>query len=194
MNKLLLAFLMVFFIGSFLDYLVEGGGGWTANNLAQAMTSTDDVIYAYDVSAFPKQGMVQIEDEYIYYKNKSDINNTFSNLDRGENDSEAEAHAKGKQVYSEDAAAINSALGFSVTNVASSGGILAFPVIAWNFIYHTLPKLVLFDFSFLNYGPLIWFRYFFMLFSIGLIFSLFYFIFTAIGSVGTNLFSLGRRG
>lgn len=192
MNKLLMAFLLLFFVGSFLDYIVNGGGGFTTTQLREDVTASAEVIYCYDVSKFHKQGLVQIGDEFIEYKNKSDIDNTLFKLDRGEDDTVAEAHSKFENVYSEDAAAINKSLGFSITNIASNGGVLAFPIIAWNFVYHTLPKLILFDFSFLNFGPLIWFRYFMMLFSIGLIFMIFHFIFIALGSAGNALLSLGR--
>jgi len=191
MNKLLVSFLLVFFVGSFLSYLAEGGAGMSATRLSANATETATTLYVYDASTMPSQGVVTIQHEIVTYKARTGTALLY--CDRGDHDTEAAVHAKNRYVYSDDAAAINQMLGFSISNVSSAGGIIAFPLIAGNFLIHTMPKLVLFDFAFLSFGPLVWFRYFMMLFGIGLVFAFFYYMYTAVGSVGSTLFSL-RRG
>lgn len=186
-NKLIIAFLIAFFVGAFLTYCIEMDGGMQATKLTAALTESATAISVNSTDGFEIKGVVRIGDEWIKYKNKTDTQ--FLRCERGYNDTDADAHTRFSTVYNDGASAINDALGFNITKVSSTGGIFAFPVIAGNFITHTLPKLVLFNFSFLSDGPLVWFRYFMMLFSIGLIFTVFYFIFTAVGSVGSTLFS-----
>ncbi len=189
-NKLLLAFLLVFFVGALLSFIVEGRSGMASTRLTASVSESSSTIYVRSTEGWPKVGTLYIGDETIEYRGTTDT--AFLSCSRGVDGTTAEAHDQGSLVYTSESYSINKALGFNVTTAASSGGIFAFPVIAWGFITHTLPKLVTFDFAFLQGEPLVWFRYFMMLFSIGLIFAVFYVVFTAVGSVGSTLFSRFR--
>lgn len=186
-NKLIIAFLIAFFVGSFLTYAIEKDGAMQTAKLTTALTETATTVSVNSTEGFTIKGKIRIGDEWIKYNNKT--NTQFLLCTRGYEETDTEAHVKHSTIYNDDSSAINDALGFNITSVSSTGGIFAFPVIAGNVITHMLPKIVLFDFSFLSEGPLIWFRYFMMLFSIGLILTFFYFVFTAVGSVGSTLFS-----
>ena len=189
-NKLLVSFLLLFFIGSFLDYLAGGGAGMSCTRLSSDLSETSETIYVMDASTLPRQGIVHIGAEIIVYKNRTDY--SLLHCARGYEDTDADAHTANTYVYSDDASAVNEMLGFDIASMASAGGIWAFPLVASNFLFHTMPKLATFDFAFLNWGPFIWFRYCMMLFGIGLIFTFFYFIFIAVGSVASCLFNLRR--
>lgn len=186
-NKLLVCFLVIFFIGSFLAYICEGTNSLAASSLTSDITATDVVIPVTSTDDFPAVGTVTIGNETISYRGKT--HSHLISCSRGIDNTTASAHLVGERVMGPDADALNRAVGFNIVNMSSSGGVFGFPVIAAKFMYYTLPRLVTFDFVFLEGDGLIWFRYFMMLFGIGLIFVVFYIIYTAVGSVGSTLFS-----
>lgn len=186
-NKLIVAFVVLFFVGAFLSFLCENRGGMHSTRLDGAITATDTIIPVESTGGFDPVGIITIGGERIYYRGTTET--AFLATARGYDDTTPVAHSVGEKIMSQDASDLNDALGFNITGVSSGAGVFAFPVIAGQFVYHTLPKLITFNFSFLQGEGFTYFRYFMMLFSIGLIFSVFYVIFTAVGSVGSTLFS-----
>lgn len=186
-NKLMVSFLVIFFIGSLLAFICEGKGGLKATQLEYNVDASSHVLYVSSTSGFDKVGVIYIEDEQIAYRGVTD--NAFLSCSRGYNGTVPATHAAGKRIYTSDASALNRAMGFDVVRISSAGGLTAFPLVAGGFVIHTLPKLITFDFSFLQGDGLIYFRYFMMLFGVAFVFAVFYLIFTAIGSVGSTLFS-----
>ncbi|MEO0250142.1 MAG: hypothetical protein ABIN58_11585, partial [candidate division WOR-3 bacterium] len=186
-NKLIVAFMVIFFIGAILSFFCDGRGGLQSTRLASDVTASDTIIIVDSTAGFDPVGTIVIDGEKIHYRGKTPV--AFLACQRGYDETTATNHSVNKKVMTEDSSAINSAVGFNITGVSSGAGIFAFPVIAAQFIYHTLPKLITFDFSFLEGDGFVYFRWFMMLFSVGFVFAIFYIIFTAVGSVGSTLFS-----
>jgi len=58
----------------------------------------------------------------------------------------------------------------------------------WNFVTKSVPRLIMWDYSFLKYGELVYLRYLFLAISAGFVFSMVMIIVSALGGVLSRIF------
>lgn len=168
MNKIIAGYTVLFFILSMLSSFIDGAvGAASATDLTAGITATDNVLNVTDTEGFLSVGGVLMAgNEKMSYTGSTPL--TFTGVNRGIEGTEATAHAIGDMVYAEDAGILNYALGFSVISTAVPGGIASVAMIPFNFLTITVPKLVLWDYSFFS-GDFIIIRYILMAVSIGFV-------------------------
>ena len=186
-NKLIVSFTLAFFLASIISYIAEGGGGAYVTYLDAAIGATDTTITVGSTDGFTATGTMQIDDEWIKYDDTNGTN--FLECDRGENDTDAVAHAKNSKVYTPDAVVLNDAMGFNVSKISTDAGIFALPIIMTKFVVSTIPRLIMWDFSFLKEGPMQWFRAILFCFSAGFVITLSLMIVSAMGGTLLGIFS-----
>ena len=186
-NKLIVSFTLAFFLASIISYIAEGGGGAYVTYLESAIGATDTTITVGSTDGFTATGTMQIDDEWIKYDDTNGTN--FLECNRGENDTDAVAHAKNSKVYTPDAVVLNDAMGFNVSKISTDAGIIALPIIMGKFVVSTVPRLIMWDFSFLKEGPMQWFRAILFCFSAGFVITLSLMIVSAMGGTLLGIFS-----
>ncbi len=155
MNKLVVSFVLLFFLAVILDSIMEGGGGAMATRLTSSHTAAVTTLNISSTTGFLKSDYVQIGDELIRYTDKTDT--TFTGCTRAWNGSTAVAHGSGEKVYSPDATVLNAALGFNIASTGASAGEINVTTAAQGFFFTTLPKLIMWDLSFLRLSE--WLQY-----------------------------------
>ena len=185
MNKLIVAFVILFFINVIVGSIMEGGGDITDTRLLTAMTSsTTGVINVKHTGGFLHADYVVIENEKIRYIKKTATSFTIpATGGRGYDGTTQAAHAVGSMIYSPQANVLNSALGFNVASTSSTVGGIDVMFMLKDFFFVTIPKLVTWDFpQFRLHAWLTYIRIIFSIISIGFIVYLFYLIVSAIGN------------
>lgn len=187
MNKLIATFMALFFFGAILSGIMEGGGGITTTRITIDHTAAVVTLTVADTSGFLSSSHVIMGNEKIRYTGKTA--NTFTGCTRGYDGTEAVAHAAGAKVYSPDASVINSALGFNVASTGVSMGIIDIPIMIGKFFTITIPRLIMWDYSWLRDGSLQYLRYFLIVVSIGFLIYMAYYIASALGGILQGIFS-----
>lgn len=178
---------MWLFIGSLLSGVMEGGGGLAASQLTADHTAIVTELDVANTEGFLKSSYVHIGNEKIRYRNKDD--NTFLNCTRAWDDTVADSYTTGTRVYSPDAEIINAALGFNIASTGATVGVVNIPMIIGNFFTVTLPRLILWDYSWLKTSQwLQLLRYMFMGISVGFLMYLAYHIAMALGGILQRIF------
>ena len=179
---------MWFFIGSLLSGVMEGGGGICTTQLTVNHTDVVTTLTVASTEGFLKKGYVVVQDEKVQYTNKTAT--TFTGCVRGWDNTEASAHDNGTKVYSPEASVINYALGFDVAATGSTVGALYIPTVLYNFFFVTLPRMVLWDYSWLKAAEWLQIlRYVFMVVSIGFLVYMAYTIASALAGVLQGVFT-----
>ncbi len=190
MNKTVVSFMMLFYIGTLLSGVMEGAGGINATRLATVLTPIALTITVPDTSGFIKSGWLQIENEKIKYTDKTAT--TFGTgtapCTRGWSGTTAATHVVGQKVYSPSASAINSALGFDVASTGATVGQIDLLVVVGSFAWTTMPKLILMDFAWLKEGWLQYIRYMLMMISSGFMIYMAYTIASTLGGILQSIF------
>lgn len=137
-----------------------------AANVTEAEVASIEVA---STEGFLSADYIIINEEKILYT-ATDATH-FLNLTRGHDDTKAAAHTAGTMIYTADASAINSALGFSVAATSDSMGLWAVVTIPFFFLTRTLPHIVMMNFNFLT-GNLAIIGWFFFAAGAGLIITL----------------------
>lgn len=181
MNKLVVSFMVLFFIAIICSAIMEGGGGISATQLTADITDASVTLNVASTNGFLRSDYVQIGNEKIQYTNKTAT--TFTGLTRGWDGTTAAAHSSGSKVYSPDAEIINSALGFNVASTGATFGAISIPVILGNFFFTTLPRIIIWDYAWLKDGWLQYLRYLLIMCSIGFLIYMAYNIASALGGV-----------
>ncbi len=177
----------MFLIGSILSGIMDGAGGITTTRLTLAIDATDTTLDVANTTGFLKYDYIQIGNERIQYTNTTDT--TFTDCTRGFDGSDAVSHVLGSNVYSADSEVLNSALGFNVASTGSSVGAIDIPMVGWNFITKTVPRLILWDYSFLRTSE--WLQYIrivLQVLSIGFVVYLCYMIAQTLGGILQGIF------
>jgi hypothetical protein len=188
LNKLIVAFAMWFFIGSLLSGIMEGGGGVNATILTVDHTDAVTTLTVASTDGFLKKGYVVIQDEKIQYTNKTAT--TFTGCTRGWDNTAADSHDARTKVYSPEASVINYALGFDVLATGTTAGAMYIPTILYNFFFVTLPRMILWDYSWLKASEWLQIlRYVFMVISIGFLVYMAYMIASALGGILQGIFA-----
>ena len=169
MAKLVTFFAFLFVVASILTGIMEGGGGIAATELSADVDDTETTIPVVSTTNFLATDFVIIGDERILYT--SDNATAFIGCTRGYDGTDAVAHSSGDNVYTADASVINNGLGFNIGATQASVGTLAVIMIPWNFFTITLPRLIMWNWAFLQ-GELAILAYFFFAVSIGFVGSL----------------------
>lgn len=169
MAKYITFFIFLFIGASVLSAFMEGGGGIVTVALAAPIDADDVSIQVASTSDFLSADYIVIGEEKILYTNTDATH--FLNCTRGYDGTTAKAHTAGAMIYTADASAVNSALGFSIAATSDSMGIWAAVTIPFYFLTRTLPHIVMMNFSFLS-GQLAIVGWFFFAAGAGLIITL----------------------
>ena len=120
--------------------IIAGGGGVVATDLTATINATVTVLPVSSTTDFLDEDSVMVGSEEIYY---TDINDTsFIDCTRGYDDTTGKPHIIGAKVYTQRAAGLNYALGFSIVAVQDSMGWLAIIAIPFLFFVNTIPQIL----------------------------------------------------
>lgn len=147
MFKLTSFFLLLWLVMVLLSSIVAGGGGFVITALTQNETADATTFHVVSTTGMLSASTVQVGSEIVTYTGLTST--TLTGLTRGANGTTAIAHASGAQVYTEDAGALNSALGFSIPQVADSMGILSIVAVPVMFLSTTIPRAIAYNYNFL---------------------------------------------
>lgn len=160
------AFYAFLFVGfTMLSLITEGGGGLLGTNLTASLNSTATSMTVTSTAGYLTSDKLVVEREEIFYTGKTPT--TFTGLVRGYNNTEAKAHANGLSVYTKPASVVNNLAGFNIGETAGTVGTLQLLTFAPGALKSAFSQLVLGDYSFMR-GSMIYLRYFYSAFSIGL--------------------------
>jgi len=155
------------FVGSsILSGILAGGGGMAVTGLDGDLTLDAVSITVDSTDMFLANDYVTIGDEDILYTGKDATH--FTGCTRGCNSTDAVPHDDDSNLYTTDASTLNSALGFNVASTAATYGAFSIIILPLNFFRYTLPRLIAWNFAFLQ-GDLAWVAYFFFAVSIGFV-------------------------
>ena len=167
MNKLIVAFVVLAFLSSLINVVVEGESDVLATELTASISATSTTIPVMDSSDFPSNGYITIGSEDIRYCDEDGTSFTVCDDGRGYYPSETGAHGRGSTVYGQGLNPINQALGFNIVEISTNAGLMAMPTIVLHFLTDSLPRLITFDYSFLHFGPLEYLLFFCMSIAVG---------------------------
>lgn len=159
MFRLFLTLTLVTIVFTILNaMMLDGTAGIATARLSSDITSGKDTITVDKLEGFPKYGLIKIGNEYIEYGDTE--LDSFAGLDTGRGNflycvrakkgTDPSAHKMGDTVYSAGAAAINDSVGFDIISVSTNFGILDIVKLPINFATHTLPKMLTWNYAFLN--------------------------------------------
>ena len=188
MNKLLVTFLMLFFFGTILSGIMEGGGGIRATALTANLAVADTTVNVRSTEGFLASDFIQIGDEKIRYTHLTATTFEVPAVNGRGYEGDAVAHATTSTVYNPEASVINAAIGFNVASVSGSVGAVDIIVLLYKFFTVTVPRLILWDFSWLKEGSLIYLRYVLLVISTGFVVTMFFTIASALAGVAQRLF------
>jgi len=166
MNKLLVAFALLFFFFTLIDSVVMGSGGVAVTQLRNAITATDTTMTVTSTRGYLSADFIRMGNEKVSYNGKDATH--FYNLSRGQDGTIAVIHTANEKIYSPDADVLNAALGYGLINTAGSGATFSFFQNLGLFFTVTIPKLITWNFSFLDTDYGIYIRYILIAVSLGL--------------------------
>lgn len=169
MSKLITFFLFLFIGCAILSAVMEGGGGVLAAELQTTIDEDDITIELDSTTDFLTQDYIIVDEEKISYTGKTGT--TLTGLTRGYDDTTAAVHTAGSMVYTAEASAVNSALGFSVASTTDSMGMWSIITIPYYFLTRTIPHVVSMNYSFLS-GDLAILGWFFFAAGAGLVITI----------------------
>lgn len=161
----------------------------TTTSLTADHTSVEDTLNVSNTEGFLKSSWVQMGNEKVKYTNKTAT--TFTGLTRGYDNTEAVSHDSGDRVYSPDSEVLNSALGFNVASTGSTVGAISIPVAATSFVFVTMPRIILWNYSWLQEGYLVYLRIVMSFISVGFVIYMSYMIASALGGIMRGIFTRG---
>lgn len=165
MNKLLVSLAFLFVGFTILSSLMEGAGGMIATRLSGDVTATVATIPVTTTNGFvTANDYVVIGNEKILYTGV--VPAAFTGCTRGYNNTEATAHLATTTVYSSEASVLNNALGFNIATTASTAGAFSLIMIPYKFLTQSVPKLIMFDYSFFS-GQMVYAQIFFQVVGVG---------------------------
>lgn len=166
MNKLIVAFLALAVLFTFIDAVAEGGGGNVATQTDGAVAAADLAMQVDDTQYFLTTGVLWIDNEKIYYANTDPTD--FLVLTRGYEGTTAAAHLDNTVVYNEPVGIMNAAMGFDIAQTASTYGIASAITIPLGIMTKTLPRIATWDYGFLS-GDMVYVKYFLTVVTVGCI-------------------------
>jgi len=180
-NKLIVSFMLFFLLGTILSGIAEGGGGIATTKLVSDHSAVVTTLTVSNTEGFLKSNYVLMGNEKVRYTNKTAT--TFTGCTRGYDGTEAVAHSANDRVYSPDSGVLNSALGFNIAATGATIGVIGVPMVAFSFVSITLPRIILWNYSWLKEGWLAYLRIVLQFISVGFLVYMCYQIATAMGQV-----------
>jgi len=159
-----------------LSAVMDGSAGAAAATALRSNVGVSDTTIPVDSTTgfLSSGGVIIIGSEKISYTGVTAAPTaTFTGATRGYEGTDADSYAIDRAVYHEDAGIINHALGFNALDTQVPGGAIDVVSIPWNFVTITLPKLLMWDYSFLT-GDLVILRTVLMAASVGFVIYLTY--------------------
>jgi hypothetical protein len=141
-------FLLLFIFSAFLSSIMEGGSGFAATKLSAPVADNAIVIPVDSTDGFLSADYIIIGDEQVLYTGITPL--SFTGCTRGYGGTTAVAHATDENVYTSDASAINTAMGFNINATRDEYGAAALVAVPINFFRYTIPHIVAMNFSFLT--------------------------------------------
>jgi hypothetical protein len=141
-------FLLLFIFSAFLSSIMEGGAGFAATKLSAPAAANAATISVDSTAGFLTADYIIIGDEQILYTGITPL--TFTGCTRGHNGTTAVAHNTDESVYTSDASAINTAMGFNINATRDAYGAAAIVAVPINFFRYTIPHIVSMNFSFMT--------------------------------------------
>jgi len=183
--------IIVAFMLTNITYLAEGGGGFSVTRLEQSLSQTGVVAYVDNTSGYDKAGTIIIDEEEIYYNGITAT--AFLNLDREQNDTDANSYPARTKIYSTDSSTMNNAMGMDFAEMASNSGYLGIFMIPKVFFVDVIPDIIMWDFSILqDEAPMQLFRTVLFCFSVGFVLYIAFIVFQMLGGVAQSI--IGRFG
>jgi hypothetical protein len=164
MGKLLTFFLIIFSIGTIMSATIEQESAFAVTTLSADMTngSIADIQVA-STDDFLDSDYIWIEGERIYYASKDDTTDTFSGIVRAQADDNneggtASAHSAGAKVMNDEASVLNLMIGYNIMGTKTELGLLDAPKMVTAIFTRALPKIMMWDYSYLQ-GDLVYLKY-----------------------------------
>jgi len=149
--KLIAAFCTLFFVGTVLSAIMEGGGGFNTTYLTNDESAVSTTIEVPSTDSWLHSDIIIIGNEKIRYTSKGDTRFNVPATDgRGYDGTSASAHEVGSYVMSKDTNVVNSILGFNIASTGTTVGSVSIPLVLWNFIFTSVPRLAMWDYSWLT--------------------------------------------
>ena len=179
--KMFAFFAFSFVACTFLSGVMEGHAALAATKLTADITAESTTVAVTNTQDFLSLDDVYIENEKVRYTNKNET--TFLNVTRGLDSTDAAPHTRGTMVKNEETNIVNNLLGYNVaTSTATYGSVKAMVGLGWNLL-KSLPKIIAWDYSFLD-GQMAMVKYLLLWpISIGFVFSLGMMFITAIQGI-----------
>lgn len=180
MNKIVAGFCVCHYLLSLLSGMMDGNAGAAVSTKLTIAADEDDVTFdVVDTTGFQAGGgVIIVRGEKVEYTATAG-GNQFIGLDRGIEGTTAGAHPIGAAVYNEDRGILNYIFGFNVVSTQIPGGTASVMSSPWEFMAESLPRIVSWNYSFLQ-GDMVILRDIMMSLSLGFII---YLAFMAINTV-----------
>jgi len=191
MNKLFLSFLILAFLFSIIDGIWQSGG-IASTHLVNDITSIDTSIEVNSTDGFLDYGIIYIGDETIKYKSKD--SDTFLKCERGYANTIASSYESGRSIQTESLAIVDSAIGFEVNSTNSSNGDINFITFGATLCTETIPRVVQWEYGWLDVAPFYYIKYLLYLFSGAFLFVLAYYMMTALSGIAGSFWRLITGG
>lgn len=162
-----------------LSMFMDGNPGIVTAQLQTALSETSTTVTVDSTVGFLDVDFIVVGNEEICYDSRTAT--TFSGLERGCRDTDAEAHDAGVRVFNDATGFVNRLVGFNILQSLADDGLISgtikivssVPTIAKSFA-----QMATWDFPFFNAPGTIYFKYIVLLaVSSGLIFGLFQLVF-----------------
>lgn len=136
------AFAFIFVFGTVISSIIDGSGGFVSTGLTANLARNGVTANVTSTDGFLASGYVYIEGEEIYYSGKAATTFTLSGSHR--------AHVSGQQVMTEASGTLNSLLGFDIKASDTTLGTIRTVINVGSGLLHAIPKMILWDYSYLN--------------------------------------------
>ena len=148
--KMLTFFAFCFIAGTILSGIMEGQTALAVTKLTADITAESTNILVVSTTDFLSMDDVYVENEKVRYTSKTATQ--FNVTQRGLDGTTAVAHSEGARVKNETSNILNSLLGYNVATTAATYGTAAAVVgMTWNII-RSIPRMIAWNYSYLEDG------------------------------------------
>ena len=162
--RLMAFFTFVFTFGTVISAIIDGNGGFVSTTLTANLAKDATTATVTSTDGFYSLGYVVIEGEQIIYTAKTPTTFTV-----GANHRE---HVSGQKVYTEAAGALNAIVGFDTKASQASYGTITTVVGVGAALLFAIPKMLIWDYSYLNNDVGTYIRLFGWTISAGMVIAL----------------------
>ena len=144
-------FSMIFAICTLISMGIEGSAGFASTTLTAPITATATTINVASTDGFLDSDFIFIDNEILSYPIGGIVSPTqIQNITRGVDNTTKTAHALNTKVYNDSASVLNEMIGYNLATVNSEvGDFRALLNTAWAYA-QAVPRLILWDYSFLE--------------------------------------------